>query len=302
MDISLSAGSDVVSVGEVVARVRLAADEGFGGFWLPQTASVDALTALAVAGREVGGIRLGTAVVPIQGRHPIPLAQSALTVADAVGAGRLTLGVGVTHKVVSEGWFGVPYRDVVGLCGEELLALSGLLSAARKAEVSGRFVSARIELAVKAPAAPGLVVAALGPKMLALAGAYTDGTVTSMTGARTLAEHIVPALRAAAEQAGRPAPRVIVGLNVCITSDVERARARIAPAMNASAQFATYRRTVALEGVAEPVDIALIGSEDEARSRIDALEHAGMTELIARVQGDPDEAVRTRAFLRTCAD
>jgi F420-dependent oxidoreductase-like protein len=296
MDISIYGGSDAVSVDDVVARVRLAAGEGFGGFWLPQTAGVDALMALAVAGREVGGIRLGTAVVPIQGRHPVPLAMAALTVVDVVGGGRLTLGVGVTHKVVSEGWFGVPYRDVVGLCGEELLALSGLLSSGRRADVSGRFVSARVELRLKVDV-PGLVVAALGPKMLELAGRYSDGTVTWMTGPASLGRDVVPALRASADRAGRAAPRVIVGIPVCVTDDVAGARSRIAPGMAGTARMPSYARMVAQEGVAEPVDIALIGNEDEVRTRLAALEAAGMTELCANVLGEPDERARTRAFL-----
>src|SRR5688572_5999238 len=134
MRISIYGGSDAATVDEVVARVRAAADEGFRSFWLPQTASVDALTALAVAGREVASIGLGTAVVPIQGRHPIPLAQQALTLADAAGEGRVTLGVGVSHKPVSEGWYGIPYKSVVGLCDETLRALDGLLGSTRRAE------------------------------------------------------------------------------------------------------------------------------------------------------------------------
>src|SRR5437763_10226222 len=107
MRISLYGGSDAATVDDLVARVRSAAAEGFGAIWFPQTPALDALTALAVAGREVAGIELGTAVVPIQGRHPIPLAQQALTVADAAGGRRFTLGIGATHAPVSEGWFGI---------------------------------------------------------------------------------------------------------------------------------------------------------------------------------------------------
>ena len=109
MHIALYGGSDATTVDDVVARVRAAADEGFESIWFPQTAALDTLTALAVAGREVPGIGLGTAVVPIQGRHPIPLAQQTLTVADAAGGGRFTLGIGATHAPVSEGWYGIPY-------------------------------------------------------------------------------------------------------------------------------------------------------------------------------------------------
>jgi F420-dependent oxidoreductase-like protein len=296
MRISIYGGSDATTVGEVVARVRTAADEGFPAFWLPQTAGLDALTALAVAAREVPAIGLGTAVVPVQGRHPIPLAQQALTLADAAGEGRVTLGIGVTHKPVSEGWYGIPYKSVVGLCAETLRALDGLLSTARRADVDGEYVRAHIEMPLTV-ARPGLVVAALGPKMLDLAGRHADGTVTWMTGVSTLRREVVPRLRAAAEAASRQAPRVVVGIPVCVTADVAGARERIAPGMAGTARMASYARMIASEGVADAVDIALIGNEDAVAQRIDALAEAGMTELLANVLGDPDERARTRAFL-----
>jgi F420-dependent oxidoreductase-like protein len=296
VQISIYGGSDATTVAEVVARVRAAADEGFRSFWLPQTAGLDALTALAVASREVPSIGLGTAVVPIQGRHPIPLAQQALTLADAAGAGRITLGLGVTHKPVSEGWYGIPYKSVVGLCAEELRALDGLLSASRRADVDGDYLNAHIELPLKV-ARPGLVLAALGPKMLDIAGRYTDGTVTWMTGVSTLRNDVVPRLRDASAAASRPAPRVIVGIPVCVTGDVAGARERLGPGMAGTARMASYARMVAAEGVAEPVDIALIGDEDAVGERIDGLAAAGMTELLANVLGDADERARTREFL-----
>src|SRR5580658_2633572 len=216
IDISVWGGADAVTIGAVVDRVRATADAGFGSIWFPQTAGLDTLTALAVAAHDVPGIRIGTAVVPIQGRHPIPLAQQALTVADAAGPGRFTLGVGVTHAVVSEGWYGVPYRDVVGLFEEELEALDGLLSTRRQADLEGARLTARLTLSVPV-APPGLVVAALGPKMLRLAGRLSDGTVTWMTGPKTLERQVVPRITAAAAEAGRPGPRVIAGLPVCVT-------------------------------------------------------------------------------------
>ena len=296
VQISIYGGSDATTVAEVVARVRAAADEGFRSFWLPQTAGLDALTALAIASREVPSIGLGTAVVPIQGRHPIPLAQQALTLADAAGDGRITLGLGVTHKPVSEGWYGIPYKSVVGLCEEELRALDGLLSASRRADVDGDYINAHIELPLKV-ARPGLVLAALGPKMLEIAGRYTDGTVTWMTGVSTLRNDVVPRLREASAAASRAAPRVIVGIPVCVTSDVAGARERLGPGMAGTARMASYARMVAAEGVAEPVDIALIGDEDAVAERIDGLAAAGMTELLANVLGDADERARTRAFL-----
>ena len=152
-DVGLFAGSDATSVTDAIARVRDAAADGFEMVWLPQTNGLDAFTVLAIAGREVADIALGTAVVPIQGRHPIPLALQALTAADAAGPGRLTVGLGVTHPSLSEGWFGVPYRGIVDVCEEVIEALDGLFSHERRCNVSGDHVTARVSTPRAASAA-----------------------------------------------------------------------------------------------------------------------------------------------------
>jgi 5,10-methylenetetrahydromethanopterin reductase len=294
--VSLWGGADATTVEAVEARVRMAHTEGFAAIWFPQTAGLDALTALAVAGSNVPGIRVGTAVVPIQGRHPIPLAQQALTVADAVGPGRFTLGVGVTHAPVSEGWYGIPYDEVVALCEEELSALDGLLSDRRQADVEGSHLTARLRLSVSV-ARPGLVVAALGSRMLALAGRFSDGTVTWMTGPRTLGTTVVPQITAAAVAAERPAPRVIAGLPICVTNHLEEARDRVRPGLTGAASMRSYSRMLAAEGLSDPVDLAVIGNEREVEARLGRLESLGVTELLANVLGTEEEVARTRAFL-----
>ena len=294
--LSVWGGADTTTVDAVVTRVRAAATEGFASIWFPQTAGLDALTALAVAAVKVPGIRLGTAVVPIQGRHPIPLAQQALTVADAAGPGRFTLGVGVTHAVVSEGWYGVPYRGVVDLAEEELEALDGLLSTRRQADVGGTHLTARLTLSVPVDP-PGLVVAALGPRMLRLAGRFSDGTVTWMTGPRTLASQVVPQITTAAAEAGRAAPRVIAGLPICVTSNREEARDRARPILAGSARMPSYGRQLAAEGLDDPVDLACIGDESEVADRLSSLAGIGVTELLANVIGTEEEVARTRSFL-----
>jgi 5,10-methylenetetrahydromethanopterin reductase len=296
--ISAWAGSDNKSVDDVVVAVQAAANAGFHTVWLPQTLTVDALTALAVAARLVPGVRVGTAVVPIQGRHPIPLAQQALTVAQAAGPGRFTLGLGVTHPAASEGWYGIPYGEVVELCSEELEALSGLLGPDRKSSFDGSHITARATLMVEG-SRPGVVLAALGPKMLALAGALTDGTVTWMTGPATLAARVVPPIREAAARAGRPEPRVIAGLPVCVTSDAAAARDRIRPRIERSGQMPTYRRQLAWEGMADVADLAIVGDPDEVASRVTGLAELGVTELMADIFGTPDEReVTTAALIR----
>ena len=97
------------ALGKLADQLRRAADDGFASAWMSNIFGLDALTALAVAGSQVPGIELGTAVVPTYPRHPAVLAQQALTVALAVGPGRLALGIGLSHKIVIEDMYGYSF-------------------------------------------------------------------------------------------------------------------------------------------------------------------------------------------------
>ncbi len=293
---SLWAGAGNATVAEVVAAVRRAAEAGWQAIWLPQTLTIDALTALAVAAHTVPDIKVGTAVVPIQGRHPIPLAQQALSVAQVAGTGRFTLGIGVTHPPLSEGFYGIPYGDVVDLCREELQALQGLLGREHRTDVVGTHLTARGSLMVQAPT-PSLVVAALGPRMLELAGSLSDGTITWMTGPKTLAGAIVPAITAAAERAGRPSPRVVAGLPVCVTTDIAAAREAVRPRIESAANFPSYKRMLGGEGLSDLAELAVIGDADDVRGQLAALAESGVTELMADVFGTEEEREATTALL-----
>jgi F420-dependent oxidoreductase-like protein len=295
MRIGYFGGSDARNIDAVVARARLAHESGFDTFWLPQVTGLDALVTLALVAREVPEIELATAVVPIQGRHPLPLALAALTVADAAGPGRFTLGLGVTHPVVSEGWFGVPYKGIVDACGEVVEALQGFFSERRRADVDGNYVRVHAEVAIQA-AAPGIVLAAMGPRMLRLAGERTDGTLTWMSGPAAV-RAVADGLRSAAAGAGRPAPRVAVGIPVCVTDARDATRARMSNYMDMAARMPAYRRQLDIEGVAQPVDLAVVGSEAEVDAHLDRFVAAGMTELCANVIGAPDDVARTLAHL-----
>lgn len=284
------------SVDDAVAWSQAAAGAGFDTVWFPQVLGLDALTALAVVAREVPDVHLGTAVVPIQGRHPLPLAFQALTVASAAGPDRFTFGIGVTHKGMSEGFFGVPYKGIVDVCTEVVTVLNGLLGPERKADLDGAHLSTHSVAMIDAPA-PSLMLAGLAPRMVDLAGAQTDGTITWMTGPTTLERDIAPPLRAAAERAGRPAPRIVVGIQVCVTGDDAGARERVAAMMARSASMPAYQRQMAAEGLTDPVDLVVLGDEDAVAARLAAYVAAGMTELCANVVGSPEEQARTTAFL-----
>jgi F420-dependent oxidoreductase-like protein len=279
--------------------VAAAADAGFHSYWLPQIFGWDVMTVLAAVAQAVPGIQLGTAVVPSYTRHPWALAQQALTTAALTG-GRFSLGVGLSHRVVVEGMWGLSFDRPVGHLRRYLDVLVPLLTE-RAVDVSGADPSARGRLDLPPTPCP-LLVAALGPQMLELAGSRTHGTITWMTGPATLAKHTVPTLSAAARRAGRAAPRVVVGVPVCVTRDPATARARAARAYRTYGQLPSYRAMLDREGLVGPADLAIIGEDDEVRQRLAAYADAGATDLAASEFGPTvNDRRRTRALLADVA-
>ncbi len=273
------------------AEIEAAANAGFGSYWTSQIFDLDALTALAVISKDVPEIRLGTAVVPTYPRHPMMLAQQALTV-NQVSGGRLELGIGLSHKPVVEGMWGLDFDRPVKHMSDYLKILMPLLSGEGVSH-DGEKVTGRGALGVKADAPP-VYVAALGEQMLKLAGKYADGTVTWMTGPATIAELTAPTLHAAAEAAGRPAPKIISAVPVCVTTDVEAARERAAREYVVYGQLPSYRAMLDREGLAGPEDLALIGTPDEVAAGMQRFADAGVTLVVANPFGSPDEIVASR--------
>ena len=289
-----------VGTGDVdgyIAAARTAHEQGFANYWVPQVFSHDALTILALIGREVPGIELGTSVVPTYPRHPMVLAGQALTTNAAAG-GRLVLGIGLSHQVVIEGMWGYSFDKPARHMREYLNALMPLLRG-EAISYQGETLTARGGLAVPGSSPMPVVLAALAPRMLELAGSVADGTLTWCTGPATLESHVIPSINAAAEKAGRDAvPRVIAGLPVCVTDDKAAARERIAKSLAIYPTLPSYKAMLDKEGVESPADIGLLGSEDEVRDGIARLEKIGVTDLAAaEAAADPDERERTRAAL-----
>ncbi|HUO39469.1 MAG TPA: TIGR03564 family F420-dependent LLM class oxidoreductase, partial [Mycobacterium sp.] len=264
-------------VDEFVTELAQLRDAGFRRVWTPQLPfQADLLTVLAVAFREVDTIEVGTGVLPIQNQHPMLLAQRALTI-SLISGGRFTLGLGMTHRVVTEGMWGIPWDKPVRRLGEYLDGLLPLLSG-QEANATGETVTTRGVLHIPNAPAPPVYIAALGPQMLRLTGRRCAGTLTWMTGPKTLAERIGPMLRGAAAEAGRPdgAARVAAALPVSVTDDVERVRAQAAEQFVMYGQLPSYRAMLDHEGYREPQDAALIGNENLVTERIDELRGAGI--------------------------
>ncbi|MCZ7537564.1 MAG: LLM class F420-dependent oxidoreductase [Acidimicrobiia bacterium] len=296
MRIGINGGGGIHRLEEAVEQARGAQRDGFASYWLSQIAGIDALTALAVIGREVPEIELGTAVVPTYPRHPLVLAIQALTVQAAIG-GRLVLGIGPSHKLLVEGMLGYRFDRPYSHTREYHAALRSLLRG-ESTDFQGDQITARGKVDVVA-SPPPVLVAGLGPRMLDLAGSEAEGTVTWMCGIKTVAQHIAPRIRAAADGAGRPAPRIVVGLPVCVTDDPARARQLAAGKLALYGGLPSYRAMLDIEGVDGPEEIAVIGDEEQVRDSLRELAAAGATDLRATELCPTDEdAERTRALLR----
>jgi 5,10-methylenetetrahydromethanopterin reductase len=285
------------SIDDVVDAVRQTADDGFTTFWMAQVFGLDALTALTVAGREVAGIELGTAVVPTYPRHPWVMAQQALTTQAVIG-NRLALGIGLSHQVVIEGMWGISFAKPV-LHLREYLEVLVPLSKGEAVEVQGTTVTARGMLDVPGAAPFPVLVAALGPQMLELTGRLADGTITWCVGPKTLAGFTIPTLSAAAERAGRAVPRVVAMFPVGVTTDPTGAQERLGRGLTIYGQLPSYRAMLDREGADGAADLAILGSEQEVADRIAHLKNIGVTDLAAvPVGGNPDESTQTRELLR----
>jgi F420-dependent oxidoreductase-like protein len=224
------------------------------------------------------------------------MAQQALTAAAAAG-GRFTLGIGLSHKIVIEDMFGLSYERPARHMREYLEVLTPLLRG-EPAKFEGEQYRVNASLAVAGAGTVPLVVAALGPVMLGLAGRFSDGTITWMTGTRTLETHIVPVIRAAAQKAGRPEPRIIAGLPVTLTSDVEAAREKMDQTYAIYGTLPSYRAMLDREGVERPGGVALLGDESALRAQIRGLEAAGVTDFqAAPTEIEPGSGQRTLEFL-----
>jgi F420-dependent oxidoreductase-like protein len=302
MQIGLAVGDvrGLATLGAVVEQVRVAADAGFATAWSSQALGWDALTTIAVAGAAVAGIAVGTAVVPVPQRHPMVLAGQALTVQAAV-AGRLTLGVGAGIGAMVSGMFGLPTGRPVQRMREYLTVLGPLLCG-NSVDYHGETLTAVGTVTVPGGVpAPSVLVAAMGPRMVRLAGELADGTATWMTGPKALGEHIIPAIVKAAADAGRQAPRVVAGLPVCVTDTAGDVRARIAEQFALAAQVPEYRATLDREGVAGPQDVAIVGTETEVAQSLTRFRDAGVTEFMAAPYGTANEQNRTVDLLAELA-
>jgi 5,10-methylenetetrahydromethanopterin reductase len=288
-------------LGQLVDHAAQAEADGFATYWLAQLAVPDALTAIAVMGASTSTIEIGTAVIPTWPRHPLMLASQALTVQEAIGP-RLLLGIGLAHKSSVEGTLKIPFATPAKHMDEYLQVLLPALTD-RKVSFTGDIWSAETEGIGGSPVEPPTVMlAAMGPRMLRLAGERTAGSILWLSGPKAIAEQIKPTLDQAAADAGRPTPRIVASVPVCVTDKPDDVKGMVGALLANYNDLPSYRGVMDTEGAGGPADVSLIGSADEVRAGLAAFADAGATDFSAlEFIVDPADAAPTRALLQEVA-
>jgi F420-dependent oxidoreductase-like protein len=291
-------------------HARTADEAGYASMWITQIPGyLDALTAIALMGAQTRQIELATSVVPIQTRHPVAMAQQALTTQIACG-GRVTLGLGPSHHWVIEDQLGLPYDRPAHLVRNYLEVLSAALAGPGNVDVENDVYRVHSPMNVTDLTPTPILLAALGPVMLRMAGEHASGTILWMADERAIADYIAPRLNQAAADADRPTPRIVAGVPVAVCSGRELEAVReTANDVLGHADFSPNYMRLLDHGDAEDVgDVVAAGDESAIVARLQRFRDAGVTDLAARVLplGDDADArrvsrERTRAFLDTLA-
>ncbi|MEX5707879.1 TIGR03564 family F420-dependent LLM class oxidoreductase [Parafrankia sp. FMc6] len=307
MRIGLMIGSDRdraarERVAGFVADARAAESLGFTSMWIPQVpGAFDALTVVALMGQATERIELGTAVVPLQTRHPVATAQQALST-QAICGGRLALGVGPSHHWIVEEQFGLRYERPAHLTRDYLEVLNAAFAGQNRIDVENDTYRVHSPLDVTDGAPPAILLAALGPVMLGIAGANATGTVLWMADERAVGDHVVPRITKAAVDAGRPAPRVVAGVPValCPNSEVDAARELAEQTLGHAETSPNYLRLLERGDARGVGDVMAAGDEAVILDRLRAYRDAGVTDFVARpIPLGTDPAARAASRRRT---
>lgn len=298
-------GPEPTPVGSLVANARWAEAAGLATGWLPHIPwSLDALTAATLAGVQTERLEIATAVVPTYPRHPLALAQQALSTQAACG-GRLTLGIGPSHPVVIEKMFGLAYDAPARHVRSYLEVLDAAFAGTGQVDVDNDDYTVHALLAVPDSSPIPVLLAALAPLMLRLAGERSAGTILWMADERAVGEHVLPRLTAAADAAGRPVPRVVAGLPVAVCDDADAGRERAAQLFALYGDIPTYRRILDRGGASGPGEVCVVGDEAAVAARLRSYRDAGITDLAATVFPVGDDPAgsrrRTRELLASLA-
>ena len=291
-------------VDRLVAGAQAAERAGFASVWVPQVPNeFDALTAVALMGRETTRIELGTAVMPVQTRHPVAMAQQALA-NQAVCQGRFTLGLGPSHHWIVEDMLGLPYEKPARLVRNYLEVLNAAFAGPGPVDVENDDYRIHNPLDVTDITPTPILVAALAPVMLRIAGELASGTILWMADERAIGGHVLPRVSLAASAAGRPEPRIVAGVPVvlCADAEVDAARAWANQALGHAEYSPNYIRLLEHGDATDVGDLLAAGDESAVVDRLRSFRDAGATDLAVRVLPfGSDRAARIESRDRTLA-
>jgi F420-dependent oxidoreductase-like protein len=258
-----------ISVGRsletAVDRVRMAEQLGYHSVYTTHLAGRDSLTVLAAYAHATETIRLGTGVLPIYSRTPVATAQQAVTI-DEMARGRLTLGIGVSHQVTVENWYGTHIGKPVREMRDYVGALRAMFSGDDPPE-SERFPTRFHFLGVEPHRDLPIYVAALSPKMLELAGEVADGVILWLCNPDYIRDVVVPHVREGRRKAGKTVDEfdIVAAIPTAVTDEIDGARATLRADLSPYFLLPFYRRTIERSGY--EADVKLF---DEAMERGDA--------------------------------
>lgn len=290
-------GGGATTVDRIVEQAVEAEADGFASVWYPSAVLGDPLAAIAVAGRATASIELGTAVLVTYAAHPLLTAARVGGTAAAMGRAGLVLGMGPSHDMAIEGAYGLSYAHV----GRHTEEYARVVTAALRGEAVA-LDGDEFRVHASPPASPfpvPVLLGALAPRMLRVAGEVADGTITWMANRVALESHVVPRIRAAAAAGGRPAPRVVVGLPVAVHHDVDRAREDAARQYGFYGNLPNYARILQIGGIERSADACIVGDEESVTAQLRALVDAGATDVWAAIFPVGDDRGASRARTRT---
>lgn len=300
MRIGLTGGGS--SVDKIVASAQQAEADGFSSLWYASSVAGDPLVAMAIAGRATSSIELGTAVLQTYPCHPLLQANRVAAVVNAMGRAGFALGLGPSHEPLISGVYGLSY-DHPGRNTEEYLRIISRVLRGEAVDFTGADWAAHsLAGMVKVDHPVPLLLSALSPRMLRIAGRYADGVVLWMASAKAVESHIVPTLTAAASEAGRPSPRIVAGLPVAVHADVAEARAATATMSTMYSGMTNYQRIIETGGGSSPADVAIIGDEKSVETQLREVLAAGATDIWVQPIGvGADRDRRSASLQRTRA-
>ncbi len=273
------------SVSRALAAERL----GFESVWVTQLPDArDASLVLAAYAAATQRVTLGTGVLPIYTRHPTAIVQMAATLDELCG-GRFILGFGISHKVTVEGMWGLRLENPVDAMREYLTIVRTSLRDGG-CDFEGRYFSARWTYSGPRRADIPVMISALNPRMLELAGEMADGVVLWMCSPAYVRDHVVPAVRAGREKAGKTLAgfEVVAAITTCLTSDRRVAHDVFRQTVTRYASLPFYRRMMDASGFKAELEageisegmldeLAGIGDAKQVRDAVARYRNAGVT-------------------------